>query len=84
MAKLGAFIGVFLFPIIQNSLGTARALELSAGFSLVGALLTLLIPETAQRSLEDISGEDSLVVAEAERIIAEANLRTSQPPNDDN
>jgi predicted MFS family arabinose efflux permease len=84
VAKLGAFIGVFLFPIIQNSLGTARTLELSAGFSLVGALLTLLIPETAQRSLEDISGEDSVVVAEAERIIAQANLWTSEPPNDDN
>lgn len=84
VAKLGAFIGVFLFPIIQNSLGTARALELSAGFSLVGALLTLLIPETAQRSLEDISGEDSLVVAEAERIITQAHLWSSRPPNDDN
>ncbi|MDX6236841.1 MAG: transporter, family, inorganic phosphate transporter [Kribbellaceae bacterium] len=84
VAKLGAFIGVFLFPIIQNTLGTARALELSAGFSLVGALLTLLIPETAQRSLEDISGEDSFVVAEAERIITQANLWTSEPPKDDN
>ncbi|WP_037571920.1 MFS transporter [Phaeacidiphilus oryzae] len=67
VAKIGAFIGVFLFPVIQKALGTAGALELSAGFALVGILLTLLIPETSQRSLDEVS-EEQRVVAEAERI----------------
>jgi MFS family permease len=71
VAKVGAFIGVFLFPVIQDRMGTAGALKLSAGFALIGILLTLLIPETAQRSLEDVSGEDD-IIAEAERIVTGA------------
>lgn len=79
VAKVGAFIGVFLFPVIQKQLGTAGALELSAGFSLLGVLMTLLIPETAQRSLDEVSQEER-VVAEAERIVAESVIRRSADP----
>jgi PHS family inorganic phosphate transporter-like MFS transporter len=79
IAKVGAFIGVFLVPVIQKELGTAGALELSAGFSLLGVLLTLLIPETAQRSLDQVSEEDR-VVAEAERIVAESATHRSADP----
>ncbi|MGH9082371.1 MAG: MFS transporter, partial [Acidimicrobiales bacterium] len=68
IAKLGAFIGVFAFPIIKADIGVSGALRLSAVFALAGALLTLLIPEPARRSLEDISPEE--VVAGAERIVA--------------
>ena len=75
----GSSIGVFLFPVIQDSMGTAGALKLSAGFALIGILLTLLIPETAQRSLEDVSGEDE-IIAEAERIVTGAE-RTSAADN---
>jgi MFS family permease len=72
-AKVGAFIGVFLFPVIQRDLGTAGALELSAGFSLLGMLLTLLIPETAGRSLEEISAaHEADVVTAAEKIAEES------------
>lgn len=73
-AKVGAFIGVFLFPVIQRDLGTAGALELSAGFALLGMLLTLLVPETAGRSLDELSADPSAapaVVAAAEQIVAE-------------
>jgi MFS family permease len=68
LAKVGAFIGVFLFPVIQRDLGTAGALELSAGFSALGVLLTLLIPEPAGRSLEEINHGHE-VIAEAEQIV---------------
>lgn len=75
-AKVGAFIGVFLFPVIQRDLGTGGALELSAGFSLIGMLLTLLIPETAGRSLDEISRDGSPdVVAAAEHILERAKDR---------
>lgn len=78
-AKIGAFIGVFLFPVIQRDLGIAGALKLSAGFSLLGMLLTLLVPETAGRSLEEINADASTpaVVAEAEKIAAEGAKQRS-------
>jgi PHS family inorganic phosphate transporter-like MFS transporter len=68
LAKVGAFIGVYLFPVIKGHLGVAGALKISAAFSLVGILLTLLLPETKQRSLDDLSDEES-VVLEAETIV---------------
>jgi predicted MFS family arabinose efflux permease len=57
IAKLGAFIGVYLFPQISKAFGLAGALEFAAGMALAGTLLTLLLPETSRRSLEDISDE---------------------------
>lgn len=78
-AKVGAFIGVFLFPVIQRDLGTAGALELSAGFSMLGILLTLLIPETTGRSLEEISKPLDVVTA-AEKIAEESARRQRITP----
>jgi MFS family permease len=57
IGKLGAFIGVFLFPVLQDSLGLRGTLLLTAGVSVLGALLTLVLPEPAGRSLEEISGQ---------------------------
>jgi MFS family permease len=57
IAKLGAFIGVYLFPDISKAFGLAGALEFAAGMAVAGTLLTLLLPETSRRSLEDISEE---------------------------
>jgi len=62
VAKLGAFIGVYLFPHLTKAFGVSGALEFSAGMALIGTVLTLAIPETSQRSLEQISGEISLAV----------------------
>jgi MFS transporter, PHS family, inorganic phosphate transporter len=67
IGKLGAFIGVFLFPVLQDSLGLRGTLLLTAGVSLLGALLTLVLPEPAGRSLEEISGE-AVVIAAAEQV----------------
>ncbi|MCW2931371.1 MAG: major facilitator superfamily 1, partial [Actinomycetia bacterium] len=57
IGKLGAFIGVFLFPVLQASLGLRGTLLLTAAISALGALLTLVLPEPAGRSLEEITGE---------------------------
>ena len=56
IGKLGAFIGVFLFPILQSSLGLRGTLLLTAGVSVLGLALTLVLPEPAGRSLEEVSG----------------------------
>src|SRR5205814_10680098 len=54
VGKLGAFIGVFLFPILQTSLGLRGTLLLTAGVSVLRFALTLVLPEPAGRSLEDM------------------------------
>lgn len=70
VGKLGAFIGVFLFPVLQDNLGLRGTLLLTAGVSAAGALLTLVLPEPAGRSLEAISGHHD-VVAAAECLLAD-------------
>jgi MFS family permease len=55
IGKLGAFIGVFLFPVLQTSLGLRGTLLLTAAVSVLGFALTFVLPEPAGRSLEDIA-----------------------------
>jgi MFS transporter, PHS family, inorganic phosphate transporter len=74
VGKLGAFIGVFLFPILQSSFGLRGTLLLTAAVSGLGALLTLVLPEPAGRSLEDISGDHDVVAVagQADRVAGES------------
>ena len=60
IGKLGAFIGVFLFPLLQSSLGLRGTLLLTAGISVLGLMLTRVLPEPAGRSLDEVSGGESL------------------------
>ena len=55
IGKLGAFIGVFLFALVQTSIGVRGSLLLTAGISVLGLALTLVLPEPAGRSLDDIT-----------------------------
>ena len=55
VGKLGAFIGVFLFPVLQSSLGLRGTLLLTGGVAVAGLALTLVLPEPAGRSLDDIA-----------------------------
>ena len=52
VGKLGAFIGVFLFPVLSSSLGLRGTLLLTGGVAVLGFALTLVLPEPAGRSLE--------------------------------
>jgi MFS family permease len=54
IGKLGAFIGVFLFPLLDDWFGLRGTLLLTAGVSVLGFALTLVLPEPAGRSLEDM------------------------------
>jgi MFS transporter, PHS family, inorganic phosphate transporter len=63
VGKLGAFVGVFLFPILQSSLGLRGTLLLTAGVSVLGLALTLVLPEPAGRSLEEITDSADAAVA---------------------
>jgi MFS family permease len=57
IGKLGAFIGVFLFPLLQNSLSLRGTLLLTGGVAVLGFALTLVLPEPAGRSLEDMHAD---------------------------
>jgi MFS family permease len=58
VGKLGAFIGVFLVPQLQKNIGLRGMLTVAGVAAVLGFLLTTVLPEPAQRSLEDVSGED--------------------------
>jgi MFS transporter, PHS family, inorganic phosphate transporter len=72
IGKFGAFVGVFLFPVLQDSLGLRGTLLLTAAVSVLGALLTLVLPEPAGLSLEEISGEPAPPDIDAEREVSTA------------
>ncbi len=76
IAKFGAFLGVYLFPIIKSHFGVSGALEFSFGMALVGILLTLLLPEPAGKSLDELSGEDA--IASAEAIVRSAEVKVTR------
>lgn len=59
IAKIGAFIGVFVFPILSDALGLKGTLDITFVFALVGMLLTLVLPEPAGKSMESLSQQTS-------------------------
>jgi len=73
VGKLGAFIGVFLFPLLQTSLGLRGTLLLTAGVSVLGFALTLVLPEPAGHSLEDMPASTRAVGARPLRVADQAS-----------
>src|SRR5437763_16192255 len=71
VGKLGAFIGVFLFPVLNDNLGLRGTLLLTAGVSAAGLALTLVLPEPAGRSLEEIA-PDTADVGKVLRVAGQA------------
>ncbi len=74
LGKTGAFIGAFLFPYLLNSQWhLPGAMAFAAVVSVLGLVLTILtLPEPNGRSLEEISGDLSLMNAEEERELSRA------------
>jgi MFS family permease len=63
-AKLGAALGVFLFPILIDDIGTSALLAILAGACLAGGLITWLFRvEPRGRALTQLSGADVAAVA---------------------
>jgi MFS transporter, PHS family, inorganic phosphate transporter len=89
IGKLGAFVGVFLVPQLQKSIGLRGMLLVAGGSAVLGNLLTRVLPEPARRNLEEISGEDQpikLVVEQTSaavgEVIAVAEVRSSTSVHD--
>ena len=57
MAKLGAAIGVFFFPILMDSIGQSALLYLLAGVCIVAVVVTVIFRiEPKGKSLDELSG----------------------------
>jgi MFS family permease len=57
IGKLGAFVGVFLVPALELRIGLRGMLAVAAASAVAGLLVSLLLPEAARRSLDEVSGE---------------------------
>ncbi len=73
IGKLGAFLGVFIFPIFTARFGLNGTLLLSSVFAFAGALLTLILPEPAGKSLDEVSQEHRFIIKEQELALAEVS-----------
>jgi MFS family permease len=58
VGKLGAFVGVFLVPELENRFGLRGLLFVAGIAATLGFGLTRILPEPSGRSLEEVSGED--------------------------
>ncbi len=58
IGKLGAFVGVFVVPQLQNAIGLRGLLIVAGVAAVLGYLLTAVLPEPAQRTLEEVAGDD--------------------------
>jgi PHS family inorganic phosphate transporter-like MFS transporter len=79
IGKFGAFIGVFLFPVLQEHLGLRLTLLLAGFISAAGALLTLVLPEPSGRSLEEISAQGAPFPAELLLSPAQEQAKIAKP-----
>ena len=65
LGKFGAFLGVFLFPVIGATLGFRGSLLLSAGLAVLGVIATaLFVKEPAGKPLEEAGRESDWVPAQ--------------------
>jgi hypothetical protein len=65
-AKLGAALGVFLFPILLQDIGTSAVLFITAGACALGFVVTLIFRiEPRGRSLNEVSGQAFAALAPA-------------------
>lgn len=57
LGKVGAFIGAFVFPMLLSSVDLSGAMGFAAAAAVAGFLLTFVLPEPDQKSLETIQRE---------------------------
>ena len=63
--KCGAIITAFAFGSVEDAIGLEGVLGLFSGIMLLTALVTLLIPETKNRTLEGIEKDELYRASEA-------------------
>ena len=84
IGKLGAFVGVFLVPVLQDHIGLRGLLAVAGVSAVLGFAVTGLLPEPAGRTLEDVADHRSETAAPGPvRIVATEDLtsRELKPPH---
>ena len=67
IGKLGAFVGVFLVPVLQDHIGLRGLLVVAGASAVLGFAVTTLLPEPAGRTLEEVSGAFAIDGADARK-----------------
>lgn len=67
IGKLGAFIGVFIFPILTAKFAIHGTLLISSFAAFAGVILTSVLPEPSKRSLDEISEE--IIVLKTKKVL---------------
>jgi MFS family permease len=76
VGKLGAFLGVFLFPMLSSALGLGGVLIFCSALGVAGALLTQVLPEKSGHSLDAATVTHPESAAEsAPQLPAEASVK---------
>ena len=79
IGKLGAFVGVFLVPVLQDHIGLRGLLAVAGVSAVVGFAVTGLLPEPAGRTLEDVADHRSDAAApEPVRVVATDDLTSRE------
>ena len=78
IGKLGAFVGVFLVPVLQDHIGLRGLLGVAGAAALLGFAVTTLLPEPAGRTLEDLSDGAVQVPAPAALAITPRNASRTE------
>jgi PHS family inorganic phosphate transporter-like MFS transporter len=65
IGKLGAFVGVFLVPVLQDHIGLRGLLAVAGLSAVLGLGTTSVLPEPAGRTLEDVGHGDEPAVSPA-------------------
>ena len=68
IGKLGAFVGVFAFPLLTAKFGLSGTLLLSSGFAFAGALLTRILPEPSGKTLDEVSPDYQMIQTEMTQV----------------
>ena len=76
IGKLGAFVGVFLVPVLQDHIGLRGLLAVAGASALLGIAVTTLLPEPAGRTLEDVSAGNVEVALAGAALVAPAPAPT--------
>ena len=58
--KAGAIVGAFGFGAAVTAIGLQETLGILAGINFLGMLCTFFVPETNNRSLEEMSGDQAV------------------------
>ena len=73
VGKLGAFVGVFLVPVLQDHIGLRGLLGVAGASAVLGFAITSLLPEPAGRTLEDVSADPLLAPSQIPSVVPSPN-----------